>query len=109
MRVDREIDMAGEGGEHDDYTDGEDERDYTWSVNLELQEHADDRERIIDEAMEAVRQTAPGYFVNVVTHEEHGHPSEYLYRRLREGFDDIRCEYVEQCGCGGYVTRVHVD
>ena len=29
---------------------------------------------------------------------------------LRDEFSDtIRVEYVERCGCGGYVTRVHVE
>lgn len=102
MKVDSEV-KGSELGEYD----GE-PRDYTWSVNLELDEHEDDRERIIEEAKKAVRQTASGYFVNLVTHEAHGHPSEYLYEELEDEFDDIELEYVSQCGCGGYVLRVHI-
>jgi len=42
---------------------------------------------------------------NLVTHGDNGHPSEYLFDALA---DDVDWEYVEQCGCGGHVTRVHV-
>lgn len=103
MKIDRKLD---DNSEHVDY-DGE-PREYTWSANLELPEHADDRDKVVEEAKEAVRQTADGYFVNLVTHKAHGHPSEYLYDALGDEFNDARFEYVDQCGCGGYVTRVHV-
>ncbi|MFB6283770.1 MAG: CGCGG family rSAM-modified RiPP protein [Halobacteria archaeon] len=103
MNIDKEV----QGGEHISY-EGE-EREYTWSVNLELDEHAEDREKMVEEGMEAVRQTAPGYFVNLVTHGDYGHPFEYLYGELSEEFgDEVDIEYVDQCGCGGYVSRVHV-
>ncbi|MDY7083128.1 MAG: CGCGG family rSAM-modified RiPP protein [Halobacteria archaeon] len=103
MKVDREV----RGGDHTDFDTEDGKREYTWSVNLELDKHGDDRERVVEEAMEAVEQTAEGYFVNLVTHQNHGHPSEYLYERLHDEFDDIDVEYVAQCGCGGYVSRVH--
>lgn len=102
-----QIESEAKGGEFKEY-DGE-PREYTWSVNLELDHHSDDPELVIEEAKEAVRQTASGYFVNLVTHENHDHPREYLYDELQEEFDSIELEYVSQCGCGGYVTRVHVD
>jgi hypothetical protein len=45
-----------------------------------------------------------------MSHGDHGHPETYLYDALEEAFgDDIEHEYVEQCGCGGHVTRVHVE
>lgn len=104
MKVDRQV----EGREGDDY-EGE-PREYTWSVNLEGPEHAENRPLVVDESLRAVEQTAPGYFVNLVTHSDHGHPSEYLYGALRDEFgESVRVEYVERCGCGGYVTRVHVE
>jgi len=84
-------------------------REHTWSENLEGPEHAESRELIVKEGVEAVRKTAAGYFVNLVTHGDQGHPSEYLYEPLRDEFDPIRIEYVDRCGCGGHVTRVHVD
>lgn len=82
----------------------------SWSANLEHPEHAESRELIFEHAEEAIRNTAGGYHVNLVTHGDQGHPEEYLYPRLQElGSDlDIEWEYIEQCGCGGHVTRVHV-
>ncbi|MFC3476743.1 CGCGG family putative rSAM-modified RiPP protein [Halobacterium litoreum] len=81
----------------------------SWSANLEHPEHAGDRERVVADALDAVRKTAPGYHVNLVTHGESGHPEDYLYDALADAFgDDVDWEYVEQCGCGGHVTRVHV-
>ncbi len=66
--------------------------DNSWSANLEKPQHADDRSLV----------------VNLVTHGDHGHPDEYLYDALADAVDDVDYEYVEQCGCGGHVTRVHV-
>ncbi|MFB6284619.1 MAG: CGCGG family rSAM-modified RiPP protein [Halobacteria archaeon] len=104
MNIDKEV----QDNQHVTY-EGE-EREYTWSVNMELDKHAGDREMIVEEGKEAVRQTAPGYFVNFVTHGDHGHPSEYLYDELRNEFgDSVDIEYVDKCGCGGYVSRVHVN
>lgn len=83
----------------------------SWSVNLELPEYADDPEALFEDAVEAVEHTAADYHVNLVTHGELGHPEEYLYGRLEAAFADrdIEWEYVEQCGCGGHVTRVYVN
>ncbi|MDY6780482.1 MAG: CGCGG family rSAM-modified RiPP protein [Halobacteria archaeon] len=101
------IDTTVEDGEQREYEGGE--REYVWSVNLELDEHAEDRSLVVEEAKRAVEQTADGYFVNLVTHGEHGHPSGYLYDELRDEFgDSVEIEYVDRCGCGGHVTRVHV-
>lgn len=82
----------------------------SWSANLETPEHADDQDLVVSQAIEAVEHTAPGNHVNLVTHENHGHPSEYLFPALAAEFgaEDIDWEYVEQCGCGGYVVRVQV-
>jgi putative CGCGG family rSAM target protein len=86
-----------------------DERhDTSWSANLEGPEHAASQELLLEEAVEAVERTAPGNHVNLVTHGDHGHPESYLHPVLHETFDDATVEYVDQCGCGGYVTRVHV-
>jgi putative CGCGG family rSAM target protein len=82
--------------------------DTSWSANLEGPEHAASRELLIEEAVEAVERTASGTHVNLVTHGDHGHPETYLHERLREEFDDVTVEYVDRCGCGGHVTRVHV-
>jgi putative CGCGG family rSAM target protein len=80
----------------------------SWSANLEKPAHAEDRALVVEDAIAAVEHTAPGYHVNLVTHGDHGHPSEYLYDALAERFEGLEWTYVEQCGCGGHVTRVDV-
>ncbi|MDG5777246.1 CGCGG family rSAM-modified RiPP protein [Haloarculaceae archaeon H-GB2-1] len=86
----------------------EEHHDNSWSVNLEQPRHEGDRERIVEEAISAVERTAAGNHVNVVTHGECGHPEEYLLDALERALDGIEVEYVDRCGCGGHVTRVHV-
>ncbi|MFC7157440.1 CGCGG family rSAM-modified RiPP protein [Halomarina halobia] len=82
----------------------------SWSANLEKPRHADDRGLVVEEALDAVEHTAHGHHVNLVTHGNHGHPSDYLFEALEAAFGDrVAWEYVEQCGCGGHVTRVHVE
>ncbi|KPN32194.1 putative rSAM target protein, CGCGG family [Halolamina pelagica] len=84
--------------------------DNSWSANLEGPEHAADRELLVEQGIEAVAHTTAGNHVNLVTHGEHGHPETFLYDALdREFGDDVDWEYVEQCGCGGHVVRVHVN
>ncbi|MFB6195837.1 MAG: CGCGG family rSAM-modified RiPP protein [Haloplanus sp.] len=84
--------------------------DNSWSANLEKPEHADDRELILAHAIDAVEHTTSGNHVNLVTHGEQGHPSEFLFEAVEEGVDaDVTIEYIDQCGCGGHVTRVHVE
>ncbi|MFC6838330.1 CGCGG family putative rSAM-modified RiPP protein [Halomarina ordinaria] len=101
---------------HDDHDHDHDAKlvtdwvhDNSWSANLEKPEHADDRQLVVDQALSAIDHTASGNHVNLVTHAIHGHPEDYLYDVLEsEGGDDIDWEYIEQCGCGGHVVRVHV-
>jgi putative CGCGG family rSAM target protein len=82
----------------------------SWSANLEHPRHAEDRELVVAQALDAIEYTASGTHVNVVTHADHGHPSTYLFDALISAFGEeaIEWEYVEQCGCGGHVTRVNV-
>jgi putative CGCGG family rSAM target protein len=81
----------------------------SWSRNLETAEYAEDRVAIIEDSIDAVERTESGTHVNLVTHGEGGHPEEYLFPALAERFGDaVDAEFVERCGCGGYVTRVHV-
>ncbi|MFB6121395.1 MAG: CGCGG family rSAM-modified RiPP protein [Halobacteriaceae archaeon] len=79
----------------------------SWSANLEEPRHADDRALVVAQAIDAVRHTAPGHHVNLVSHGDHGHPEEYLFAALDAAFEEAEYEFVERCGCGGYVTRVH--
>nr|WP_233340916.1 CGCGG family rSAM-modified RiPP protein [Haloprofundus sp. MHR1] len=81
----------------------------SWSANLEKPQHAADRELVVAQAKDAVEHTASDHHVNLVTHGDHGHPETYLFAELEAAFgNDATWEYVEQCGCGGHVTRVHV-
>lgn len=81
----------------------------SWSRNLETAEYAEDREAIIEDSIDAVERTEAGTHLNLVTHGEQGHPEQYLFLALEERFGDaVDQEFIERCGCGGYVTRVHV-
>jgi len=96
---------------HDDVPSVTDRVHHTsWSANLEGPEHAADVDLVVDQAVDAVEHTAPGYHVNLVTHAALGHPEEYLFEALDARFDGpaVTWRYVDQCGCGGYVTRVRV-
>jgi putative CGCGG family rSAM target protein len=80
----------------------------SWSANLEQPRHADPAV-VVEEALAAVAHTANGTHVNLVTHADHGHPETYLYDALADEYGDaVDWSYVEQCGCGGHVVRVHV-
>ncbi|MFB6308952.1 MAG: CGCGG family rSAM-modified RiPP protein [Haloarculaceae archaeon] len=82
----------------------------SWSANLEKPVHAEDRELVVEQAIEAIEHTAPGNHVNLVTHAEHGHPETYLYGAIDEAYGErVTYEYVQQCGCGGHVLRAHVE
>jgi hypothetical protein len=60
--------------------------DNSWSANLEQPHHAADVELVVEQAKET-----------------------YLSEALRDEYGDaIEIEYVDHCGCGGHVTRVHV-
>jgi putative CGCGG family rSAM target protein len=83
--------------------------DTSWSANLETPTYEADRQRVVTGALTAIEHTTAGTHVNLVTHGDHGHPEAYLYEQLREAHgESIDLEYVDQCGCGGHVVRVHV-
>jgi putative CGCGG family rSAM target protein len=83
----------------------------SWSANLEKPEHAENRGLVVDQAIEVIEYTTGGNHVNLVTHEAHGHPEDYLYDALADRFDGegIRWEHRAQRGCGGHVVRVQVE
>ena len=84
--------------------------DNSWSANLEQPHHGEDRDLVVSQALDAVEHTASGNHVNLVTHGDHGHPETYLFEALEAAYGEaVGYEYVEQCGCGGHVTRVHVE
>ncbi|MEF8807356.1 CGCGG family putative rSAM-modified RiPP protein [Natronomonas sp.] len=84
--------------------------DNSWSANLEKPQYTDDPELAVRDGVVAIEHTAPGNHVNLVTHGDLGHPEAFLYDALAEEYDDgVDWEYIQQCGCGGHVTRVYVD
>jgi putative CGCGG family rSAM target protein len=90
------------------------DHDGSWSANLERDQYEDDADLVVAHALDAIEHTASGTHVNLVTHRAHGHPETYLYPALDDASDDalarrVEYEYVKQCGCGGHVTRVHVE
>lgn len=85
------------------------EHDHPWVADLETEKHAADQRLTVAEAIDAVEQTRDGHFVDLVTHEQHGHPSSYLYRTLRELSRPLELSDEGRCSCGGYVTRVRLD
>ena len=87
----------------------ESDHDGSWSANLEHPRHAESVDQVIDDARAAVRATSSGYHVNLVTHSAHGHPRTYLWEALEAVDRELTITYVDQCGCGGHVTRVHVE
>lgn len=80
--------------------------DHPWAADLESEKHANDRELLVGEALDAVRQTRTGQHVDLVTHETHGHPATYLYPVLESLDRDIEITDAGRCACGGYVSRI---
>lgn len=82
-------------------------KEKNWSISFETEDYENNRDLIIEEASEAIRSTAPGYFVNIVTPASLGHPDDYLAKPLQEQFGRaIASKYMGQCSCGGFVLRV---
>ncbi|QLD85676.1 CGCGG family rSAM-modified RiPP protein [Natronomonas halophila] len=104
--------MATDSHDHDHDAEAVTDRvhDNSWSANLEKPQYADDPELAVRDGIVAIEHTAPGNHVNLVTHGDLGHPEEFLYDALAEEYDeDVDWEYIQQCGCGGHVTRVYVE
>ncbi|MEX2460232.1 MAG: CGCGG family rSAM-modified RiPP protein [Paenibacillaceae bacterium] len=83
-----------------------------WSLNLEDPYYEDKPDEMLVESMTAIRQTKTGFYVNLVTPGKNGDPRNWLIPRLNkqldaEGVDWKEIRYVDECGCGGHVTRVY--
>jgi len=77
------------------------------SVGLEHGDYQNNIELVIKDAIEAVSDTEIGYYVNIVTPDSFGNPIDYLTDVLESQFGKgIKYQYIDQCGCGGYVLRV---
>jgi putative CGCGG family rSAM target protein len=82
-------------------------KNINWSISLEHDEHENNLELVLHDAIDAVQETSPGHYVNLVTPEGFGHPEGYLIEALATIFENkITQKFIDQCGCGGYVLRV---
>src|SRR5690625_1620348 len=87
-------------------------RDKDWSLNLEDPFYEDNEEIMLSECIDAIKQTKQGCYVNLVTPGSYGDPNDWLIPQLK-----VRCKsvvpnvreirYIDECGCGGFVTRVY--
>lgn len=88
------------------------QHDRPWVADLEADKHAANRQLTVAEAVEAIEQTESGHFVDLVTHERHGHPTSYLYGAVLSVDRPVALADEGRCTCGGFVTRAtvgHVD
>lgn len=88
------------------------QRTKDWSLNLEDPYYVEHREEMITESLEAIQHTSQDCYVNLVTPEGGGHPEEWfiptlLQRLLQYNIKVERLQYIDECGCGGYVTRAY--
>jgi putative CGCGG family rSAM target protein len=82
-------------------------KNMNWSISLEHDEYENNLELVILDAVEAIEETTLGYYVNLVTPAEFGHPKDYLIEALASSYDNkITMKFIDQCGCGGYALRV---
>ncbi|MGO4888489.1 CGCGG family rSAM-modified RiPP protein [Anaerobacillus sp. MEB173] len=82
-----------------------------WSLSLEDEEYAENRNELFAEALSAINQTKAGRYVNIITPEQCGDPHEWfipeLTNRLTAASKQItEIRFIDMCGCGGYVTRI---
>jgi hypothetical protein len=83
-----------------------------WSLNLEDEVFADNPQELIEEAVKAVEKTGFGHYVNLVTPAGTGHPEQGLLKAIQDAIDSAgfayrEIVYVDECGCGGFVSRVY--
>lgn len=81
--------------------------DKNWSISLEHDEYEENMDLVVEDGIAAVEQTSKGYYVNLVTPSRFGNPDDYLTVALHSYFSErIKTQFIDQCGCGGYVLRV---
>jgi len=83
-----------------------------WSLDLEDEFYLEHWEDLLEDSAKAIRDTAEGCYVNLVTHGELGHPEERFIPELKKRLAELgvpvkNIVYVDECGCGGHVTRVY--
>lgn len=82
-----------------------------WSLNLEDPYYETHPEELLAESLDAIQRTKEGHYVNLVTPEACGDPRDWLIPQLsamaqQANLSVREIRYIDQCGCGGYVTRV---
>jgi hypothetical protein len=87
-------------------------KDGDWSLNLEDEYYERHPEDVFAESVDAIRRTKAGHCVNLVTPGGLGDPREWLIPQLITlvRYEDLpvrEIRYVDECGCGGHVTRVY--
>lgn len=84
-----------------------------WSLNLEDPYYETHLDAIFAESLDAIKQTKEGCYVNLVTPGVYGDPRNWLIEPLHAQVRDRNMavreiRYVDECGCGGHVTRVYM-
>jgi len=82
-----------------------------WSLSLEDPYFESHIEEIFTESLAAVQRTKSGHYVNLVTPGACGDPRVWMFSQLlsqlqKAGLSVQDIRYMNQCGCGGHVTRV---
>lgn len=82
-----------------------------WSLNLEDPYYETHIEEVFSESIDAIQRTKEGHYVNLVTPGACGDPRNWLIPQLSALVQQVNLpvreiRYIDQCGCGGYVTRV---
>lgn len=83
-----------------------------WSLNMEGPEYEADVDMIFADSIDAIEKTKPGCYVNLVTPGVHDDPRVWfideLSNRLAVKHIPVReIRYIDECGCGGFVTRAY--
>lgn len=86
-------------------------KDGDWSLNLENDYYETHPDEVFIESVDAIRRTKAGHYVNLVTPGGLGDPREWLIPQLIAlvKYADLEVKeirYIDECGCGGHVTRV---
>lgn len=61
---------------------------------------------VVAEAIDTIEETRPDVPVDLVTHECHGDPTDYLLDPLRSKVPNVAVTGHCRCTCGGYVITV---
>ncbi len=78
-----------------------------WSIDLEHGDYEHNIFLVIEDGLRAIEETEHGCYVNLVTPPNFGNPSHYLAEAINRKYESsVSYQFIDQCGCGGYVFRV---